>query len=111
MNFSPQETKLIERLRKHDRQWRWARWLVLVMGVFSTGLCALLSYLLYGLIAESEAGHFDGQIVFFIVLIWTKICFYFIFGVWCFITACLKWHGDVNRMLLLRLLDAQQRVV
>jgi hypothetical protein len=24
---------------------------------------------------------------------------------------CFKWHGDVNRMLLLRLLDAQQRVV
>jgi hypothetical protein len=110
MNFTPQETRLIERLRKHDRQWRWARWLVLVMGVFSTGLCAMLGYLLHGLITESEPGHFDGQTVFFIVLIWTKCCFYFFFGVWCFITLCLKWHGDVNRMLLLRLLDAQQRV-
>src|SRR5437899_5867358 len=72
MNFTPQETKLIERLRKHDRQWRWARWLVLVMGVFSAGLCTAFGYILHGLIAESEAGHFDGQTVFFIVLIWTK---------------------------------------
>jgi hypothetical protein len=111
MNFTPQETKMIERLRKHERQWRWARWLVLVMGVLSAGLCAAFGFLLHGLIAESQAGHFDGQTVFFIVLIWTKCCFYFLFGVWCFITACLKWHGDVNRMLLLRLLDAQQKVV
>jgi hypothetical protein len=110
MNFTPQETKLIERLRKHDRQWRWARWLVLMMGVFCIGLCTMLGYVLYGLIAGSQAGHFDGQAVFLIVLIWTKCCVYFVFGDWCFITACLKWHGDVNRMLLLRLLDAQQRV-
>ncbi len=69
MTFTPQEMKLIERLRKYDRQWRWARWLVLLMGLFSTGLCAALGYLLHGLVAESEAGHFDGQQVFFIVLI------------------------------------------
>ena len=111
MNFMPKETKLIERLRKHERQWRWVRWWVLLMGFISTGFCAALGYLLHGLIAESEAGHFDGQSVFFIVLIWTKCCVYFFFAVWCFITVCLKWHGDVNRMLLLRLLDAQQRVV
>jgi hypothetical protein len=42
-------------------------------------------------------------------LIWTKCCMYFVFGMWCFVTACIKWHGDVNRMLLLKLLDAQQK--
>src|SRR3954463_6342505 len=106
----PQETKLIERLRKQDRQWRWMRWFLLVMGVFSIGLCAMLGYLLHSLITQSEAGYFDGQIVFYIVLIWTKCCFYFVFALWCLMTVCVKWHGDVNRMLLLRLLDAQQKV-
>jgi hypothetical protein len=110
MNFTPQEIKLIERLRKHDRGWRWARWLVLVLALLSAGLCTAFGYLLHGLITESEAGRFDGLTVFYIVLIWTKCCFYFSFGVWCFITVFQKWHGDVNRMLLLRLLDAQQRV-
>jgi uncharacterized membrane protein YjjP (DUF1212 family) len=111
MKFTPRESKLIERLRKYERQWRWARWLVLLMALLSTGLCAAFAYLLHGLIPGTEAGHFDGQQVFFIVLIWTKFCFCFFFGVWCFATVCLKWHGDVNRMLLLRLLDEQQKLV
>ncbi|MCW5554257.1 MAG: hypothetical protein KIS67_19125 [Verrucomicrobiae bacterium] len=110
MNFTPQETKMIERLRKYERQWRWARWSVLVMGILSAGLCIVFGFILRWLIVESQAGHFDGQTVFFILLIWTKCCFYLFFGTWCLATVCFKWHGDVNRMLLLRLLDAQQRV-
>lgn len=111
MNFTPQEAKLIQRSRKQDRHWRWIRWLLLALGVLSAALCAVFGYFLHGLIGESEAGHFGGQQVFFIVLFWTKCCFYFFFGTWCLITVCLKWHGDVNRTLLLRLFDAQQRVV
>lgn len=108
MNFTAQEMRLVERLRKQDRQWRWARWLVLGLGIFSVGLCAVFGYFLHSLVVEAEGSRFGGQEVFIIVLIWTKCCFYFTFGGWCLITAFLKWHGDVNRMLMLRLLDAQQ---
>jgi uncharacterized BrkB/YihY/UPF0761 family membrane protein len=111
MNFTQQESKLVERLRKQDRRWRWARWVVVVMGVLFTALCTAFGYLLHRLIAESDAGHFDGQTVFFIVLFWTKCCVYLFFAVWCFVTAWLKWHGDVNRLLLLKLLDEKQKVV
>jgi hypothetical protein len=111
MNFTPQESKSIQRLRNMTRLWRWTRWLLLLIGILSAALCAGFGYLLHALIAESKAGLFDGEIVFFIVVIWTKCCIYFLLGAWCFITVSLKWHGDVNRMLLLRLLDEQQRVV
>jgi formate hydrogenlyase subunit 3/multisubunit Na+/H+ antiporter MnhD subunit len=110
MNFTTRETKMIEQLRKYERQWRWARWMVLVMGTLSAGLCITFGFLLSGLIAESQAGNFDAQTVFLIMLLWTKCCFYLLFGTWCLATVCFKWRGDVNRMLLLKLLDAQSRV-
>jgi hypothetical protein len=34
---------------------------------------------------------------------------YFFFSIWCFCTVAVKWHGDVSRMLLLRLLDEQEK--
>lgn len=111
MNLTLQELKMLERLRKQERQWRWARWLVLLMGCLSTAACLVFGFLLHGLIAESQAGQFDAHTVFFIVLLWTKCCFHLGFGTWCFATVWFKWHGDVKQMLLLRLLDAQQKVV
>src|SRR6185312_14270996 len=105
MEFTRQEMKLIERLRKQDRQWRWARWLVLAMGILSIGACAMFGYVFHLLVSESAQGHLDSVSISFICLFWTKCCFYFVFGVWCFVTVAVKWHGDVNRMLLLKLLD------
>jgi len=111
MEFTSQEMKLIGRLRKQDRQWIWARWLVLLMGVFSTVASAVMGYFLHSLLSEWEQqGLHTSTTVFLTILIWTKCCFYLGFGFWCFVTAIVKWHGDVNRMLLLRLLDAQQEV-
>jgi hypothetical protein len=109
MEFTPGETKLIKRLRKQDRQWAWARWIVLAVGVFSLAVGSLCGYMLYLLVAERGREHLDSVTVFLIVLIWTKCCMYLAFGVWFLSTAYLKWHGDVSRMLLLRLLDAQQK--
>jgi hypothetical protein len=110
MQFTPQEMKLVGRLRKQDRQWVWARWLVLLMGVFSTVACVVMGWMLHLLLSEWERqGLFTSTTVFLTMLIWTKCCFYLVFGLWCFFTAFVKWHGDVNRMLLLRLLDSQQK--
>jgi len=108
MNFTAQEMKLLQRLRKRERQWRWVRWLLLVTGIFCIGLCAMFGFLLHSLIDVSDHGQFNTTMVFFMLLIWTKCCFYFIFGVWCLATVNQNWHGDVNRMLLLKLLDAQE---
>ena len=107
MKITTHDMMLIERLRKRDRRWRWARWLVLVMGILSSISCAVFGYALHRLIAESAQGHPDSDAVFFIVLFWTKCCLYFSLSVWCFATVSMKWHGDVARMLLLKLLDAK----
>jgi hypothetical protein len=107
MEFTAQETKLIERLRKQDRQWKWARWLLLAMGFFSATVCAVFSYAVHWVLSESARGQLDSSAVLLLLLFWTKGCLYFVFSIWCFVTAAIKWHGDVNRMLLLRLLDSQ----
>lgn len=109
MEITSQEMRLIERLRKQDRQWLWARWFLLAAGILSLALCAACGYVVHRLVSESAQGHLDSDTVFLIVLFWTKCCFYFVFGVWCIIQVWLKWHGDVTRILLLKLLDAHQR--
>ena len=108
MEFTPKETRLIKRLRKQERQWHWARWFVLGLGASSIVLCAMFGFLLHSLVSES-ARQLDPLSVFFIVLIWTKCCMYFLFAVWFLSLAWSKWHGDGNRTLLLKLLDAQQQ--
>ena len=34
---------------------------------------------------------------------------YLVFAIWNFVTVTTKWNGDVTRMLLLRLLDEQEK--
>jgi len=111
MNFTPQEMKLLERLRKRKRQWRWGRWFLLVIGISCLGLCVVFGFLLHSLLAILDHGLFNPSMVLFILLIWTKCCFYFVFGILCLVRVTLDWHGNVNRMLLLKLLDAQQKGV
>src|SRR3954471_22451689 len=103
MNFTPQEMKLLERLRKRERQWRWGRWLLLVIGISCIGLCILFGFLLHSLLAISDHRLFDANMMLLILLIWTKCCFYFVFGIWSVATAILDWHGNANRTLLLKL--------
>ena len=110
MNFTPRELKLLKRLRKQERQWGWARWLRLVAGICSLGLCVAFGFLLHWLISLylSAAGPINANIVIFILLIWTNCCFYLVFSIWCLVSAGMDWHGNANRTLLLKLLEAQQ---
>jgi len=112
VNFTSQETKLLERLRKQERQWHWARWLRLVAGICCIGFSVLFGFFLHFLIgiATSDHGLFsNANMVLFILLTWTQCCFYSVFGIWSLVTVVLDWHGNANRMLLLKLLDAQQK--
>jgi len=57
-----------------------------------------------------DSGHqIDTDSLFVFVLIWTKCCAYLVFGTLAFSKAWINWRGDVNQMLLLKLLDAQQK--
>ena len=108
MTLTLEEAKLIEKLRKQERRWLRTRWLVLAIGT----LCSLnffgWAYFVRALIGESGR-QVDSHELFIFVLLWTKCCMYFVFATLSFATAWKNWRGDANRMLLLRLLDAQQK--
>jgi len=47
MEYSAQEMKLIERLRKQNRQWVWVRWIVFSLGILSTVALVVTGWLLH----------------------------------------------------------------
>jgi hypothetical protein len=109
MQFTPQETKLIGKLQKEERRWGYLRWFTLAIGLLSIIVCTGWGWILYKLVHESSRDHLDSSDVFVILLLWTKCCMWFVIGTGAFVTACTKWHGDVKRMLLLRLLEDHQK--
>ena len=105
MELTPQEIKMIERLRKQQRQWKLTRWIVLALGILSAAGCVIFGYFFYRIIFESSQAQPDWAAVLLVIFFWTKCVFYFLFSIWCFATVISKWHGDTNRVLLLKLLD------
>ena len=85
------------------------RWCAVAIGVLSTIVWTGWGWVLYKLTREDNRGHLDSVDVFLIVMLWTKCCMWFVIGMGSFVSAFTKWHGDVNRLLLLRLLDSQQK--
>ena len=98
---------MIARLRKRDRQWKWTRWLVLATGFVTAITSAICGYGVHWILSQSFVNLRDSAVLLLLLVLWTKCCLHFFFSIWCFATVSIKWHGDVNRMLLLKLLDAQ----
>jgi hypothetical protein len=109
MQFSQREIKLIEKLRKQERQWPWTRWVVLAMGALSMIEVALGGYFLSLALTGSGADHPDSGEVLVIALVVTKGILMFLFAIWCFVVAFRDWHGNVRQLLFLKLLDAQEK--
>jgi hypothetical protein len=105
MQFTPEEEKLIEHLRKQERRWPRVRWMLLATGV------VLGIVLIYTLVGLYRTLHFDAltpyEVIFFAML-WPKCLIVMIGAAWLIVWPLTNWHGNVNRMLLLRLLDAQK---
>jgi hypothetical protein len=105
MEFTPQETKLIERLRKQERRWPRVRWALLATGVFLAACCT------YTLVGLCRSLHFDtlpSSEVLFFAMLWPYCLLAMLGATWLIVWPLTSWHGSVNRMLLLRLLDAEQ---
>jgi len=114
MQFTSREVKLIERLRKEERRWPWVRWVMLTIGAVCTLNGGLWGWLLYhslyweSLIPVAKRDPLDATKVFVIVVLWSVCCIWLFLAIWGFTIVWRTWNGDVNRMLLLKLLDAQQ---
>lgn len=107
MRFTPQEMKLIERLRKQERRWPRTRWILLGMAAFILVAYGYVAYLLFSTLGSETASPADSALLF--AIFWPKVILMLV-GAGAFIALAIgNWHGNVHRMLLLRLLDAQQK--
>lgn len=106
MNFTPQEMRLIERLRKQERQWRWVRWVLPCLSVFIIGCYGYLSVSIYRHL------HWDAlttEDVALIAVYWPKILLATGLATWFIVWPLTSWQGNATRLLLLKLLDAEDQ--
>jgi predicted membrane-bound spermidine synthase len=109
MEFTPRELKLIGRLRKLDRQWSWMRWLLLFAGLLCAVDVALYTHTLFSLAASLKSSQpTSPDTVLAIAIFFPKWLLMLGCGTWALGKALADWNGNASRMLLLRLLDAQQ---
>ena len=104
MQFTPQEMKLIARLRKQERQWRRLRWVMLGLSLFITGCYAYLGILVY---RHLHWGALTTEDAVLIAVYWPKILLAMCLAAWFIVWPLTSWHGNATRLLLLKLLDAQ----
>jgi hypothetical protein len=112
MQFTAREMKLVGRLRKQERQWPRLRWLLLGGGIFFWACYGYIVISLIDNVHSAETGEQDflsHAWLFGFALLWPKCLLGIAIGAWLIVVAIRDWHGNVNRMLLLKLLDAQQK--
>jgi uncharacterized membrane protein len=114
MEFTSRELKQIERLRKQERQWPRTRWMLMGLGIFLLAVYGCLLAFYYHLLfpAENDATPFGDLLsranILMFAIFWPKFLLAFCFSGWCIVKAITEWHGNINRRLLLKLLEAQQ---
>lgn len=132
MQFTARELKVIERLRKYQRQWSIARWIKLLNAVLLSGLCAWT--MTVGIQREREVWRVNDYVLSQISQLqpqdgvkeladfypsWREDVLFlaFLFPIWLlfaslscaiFVNVIINWRGHVDRMLLLKLLEEQQ---
>ena len=111
MQFTHQELKLVERLRKQERQWPRQRWWMLAAALISAVNLVLWGGLLFTTVL---AGFDDSrtsreELAIYVAVLFPKCLMWAGITAWLFAKLFTEWHGNVNRMLLLKLLDAQQK--
>jgi hypothetical protein len=107
MQFTPQESKLIERLRKQERKWPRTRWILIGMAAFGFAIYGYVAYILFSTLDSKTFSPADSALLF--AVFWPKALLMMVFASWFIVFAVRDWHGNVERMLLLRLLDAHQK--
>jgi len=107
MHFTTQEMKLIERLRKQERRWPRTRWILIGMAAFTLAIYGYITHLLFSTVGSGTFSPADSAFLF--ALYWPEVFFLAVMAGACLALAVRDWRGNVRRMLLLKLLDAQQK--
>ena len=98
---------MIERLRKEDRRWRRTRWVLLAMAGLLLAAYAYIAHMLLTDFSSDSIG--NNASLWLFALFWPKILLASCVAGGLIGLAIRDWHGNVTRMLLLRLLDAQHK--
>jgi len=107
MQFTPQEMKLIERLRKQERLWPRTRWILLGVAAFGFATYGYVAYVLFSVLDSKTFSPADTALVF--AFFWPKALLMVLLTSAFIAMAVRDWRGNVHRMLLLRLLDAHEK--
>ena len=107
MNLTAKEAKLAQRLRKHERQWRYTRWVLLLGGaVLLVAWAGMLRYIL----DSSEATGDKRLAALLQVMAYPKVLFGMVIGAAMIGFALHDWWGSPTRVLLLKLLEEHQAI-
>jgi hypothetical protein len=127
MQFTSQETKLIERLRKDEQRWSRNRWILLATVIIFLAIYGFIGSQLVGMIksegreiADDTKGvpvsvqllsvtETSQAVTFAVAFFWPMLLLGLCVAGWLITLLIRDWHGKAERMLLLRLFDAQQK--
>ncbi len=107
MQFTPQEMKLIEQLRKQERRWPRTRWILVGMAAFILIVYGYVAHLLFDTLDSQTFSPAESALLF--AVYWPKVILMAVVAGAFIGLAVRDWRGNVWRMLLLRLLDAHQK--
>jgi hypothetical protein len=111
MQLTIQEMKLFEQLRKEEHRWPRQRWFFLGTGIFAA-LCATVMVILVlnrvGIMLSDHDEVFARAWLLLFAAFWPNCLILFGVAFFVIFRAIRDWHGNANRMLLLKLLEAQK---
>lgn len=110
MQLTEREAKMVARLRKAERLWpRW-RWAVLGAGIFAWAVYGYIAFSICDRLESVKIGKDNLEYEIWLTafaMMWPKCLLGFAVGTCLIVLAIRDWHGNVNRTLLLKLLNAQ----
>jgi hypothetical protein len=99
MTLTEVESKLVRRIQQREDSWKWARWIVLVLGLLMIGLAAFFLGALWQELKQE-------QLVRMLVAVMAPVCSLFLLaGGLCVVYAAIRWRGHTTAKLLLRLVE------
>ena len=114
MQFTAREAKMVARLRKTERLWPRGRWVLIGAGIFAWAVYGYIAFSISERLQSVDLGKdslgYEIWLTGF-AMIWPKCLLGFVIGTYLISVAIRDWHGNVNRMLLLKLLDDQEKQI
>lgn len=107
MELSQEERRIVERLRKQEQSWRWGRWMMLFVGLFSLGLSVTGLVIVIPFLQRASDTKAESAVAaaFMLALLHPAILGFACVGIVALFWTIRDWRGNSTRILLLRLLD------